>query len=125
MGRQLIACLLAPLLLLQACGAGWHQPSAPSTAPLEPRQQVQVWQQTTMTRWHGVLLTPDSISGIPFRDALDCDSCRVAVPRSTVDSIRLGNPEAGFLKSTGLVLGLLLIPILLFCLSGMCADDYT
>lgn len=78
-----------------------------------------------MARWHGVVVTTDSISGIPFRSALACDSCRLAFPRASVDSIRVGNPEAGFLKSAGLVLSILLTSVLLFCLSGMCSDNYT
>jgi hypothetical protein len=32
----------------------------------------------------------------------DCDTCRVALARSEVDSIRLGNQERGALRSMGL-----------------------
>ena len=56
-----------------------------------------------MVRWHGVIVTTDSLSGIPFQRPLDCDTCRVAVRLATIDSVRIGNPEAGFWKSAGMV----------------------
>ena len=56
-----------------------------------------------MVRWHGVTVTTDSMSGIPFQRPLDCDSCRVAVELTTIDSVRIGSPEGAFWKSAGLV----------------------
>ncbi len=94
--------LLLPFGVL-ACGAGWHRiaPSAPKALPA--RQQVQVWQHGTPQRWHAVRLTADSISGIPYLQRTDCGACRVGVPAASVDSLRLGDPVAGFWKSVGLV----------------------
>jgi hypothetical protein len=45
---------------------------------------------------------PDSLTGVPFHLPPDCDSCRVGLPRATVDSIRLGSQERGALRSIGL-----------------------
>jgi hypothetical protein len=45
---------------------------------------------------------PDSVTGVPFHLPPDCDSCRVAVARTTVDSMRLGNKERGAVRSLGI-----------------------
>jgi hypothetical protein len=99
------AVLLAALLPQTACGAGWHRidPVAPGRLPL--RQQVQVWQGGRRLQLHAVRVAGDSISGVPYVQPPDCDSCRVGVPSTSVDSLRAGNPSGGFWKTTGLVLG--------------------
>src|ERR1700675_550378 len=91
--------LVAGLWMLQACGAGWHRPPDLERARLSPRQQVQVWHRGRAERWHGLRFLADSVSGISAFRPVDCDSCRVALPRAEVDSIRLGNPVAGFWRS--------------------------
>ena len=88
-----------------ACGAGWHQPAHLTPGPWKQRQQVQVWRQGGVLRWHGVIVGADSISGVPFRQPVECDSCRLALPFAGVDSVRLGSPVAGFWKTLGLVVG--------------------
>jgi hypothetical protein len=101
--RRLRSALLFALLLpLWACGAGWHR-IAPSNLP--ERQQVQVWQGRQQIRLHAIRVDHDSVSGVPFQKPADCDSCRISLPSATVDSLRAGNPTAGFLKSVGLTLG--------------------
>lgn len=99
------ALLLAVLLLQAACSAGWHriEPAAPGN--LSKRQQVQVWQGGRRFQLHAVRVSADSVSGVPYVQPPDCDSCRVSVARSTVDSLRAGNPTAAFLKSIALTLG--------------------
>jgi hypothetical protein len=89
--------------MLTGCGAGWRSlpPLAPSELP--PDQQVQVWSLDRARQWHGVIVTSDSVSGIPFFRPLSCDSCRRSVPRAEVDSLRVGSPSAGFWKSLGLL----------------------
>lgn len=111
--------LLAAALFAEACGAGWRQPSEISPGPLSPRQQVQVWRQGTVVRWHAVVLTPDTVSGIPFNRPIDCASCRLGFPRSSVDSLRLGDPVAGVWKSVGLAIGALIAACLAVCPRGM------
>jgi len=99
------ALLFASLLPLWACGAGWHriEPVVPSTLP--QRQQVQVWQGRQRLQLHAIRVDHDSVSGVPFQKPTDCDSCRISLPSSTVDSLKAGNPTAGFLKSVALTLG--------------------
>jgi hypothetical protein len=47
------------------------------------------------------------VTGIPYVHPTGCDSCRIALARTEVDSIRLGDPIAGFWKSAALVLAVL------------------
>ena len=109
-------------VLTVSCGAGWHQPGVVGPGTLPTRQQVQVWQHETVLRWHAVQVTADSITGIPFVQPIDCERCRVAVPRASVDSLRVGNPVAGFWKSVGLgAAGLVALGVII-CSKG-CAPD--
>ena len=103
---------------VQGCGAGWHRvpPDAPQL--LRASQQVRVWHGAGNERWHGLELDADSISGIPFHQQLNCSGCRVAVPRSAIDSIQIGNPEAGVLKTAGLLLGIAVGWGIIYCVPG-------
>jgi hypothetical protein len=47
-----------------------------------------------------------------------CDSCRRALPHAAVDSVRLGNPVAGFWKTFGLVVGIPFVILGLYCWDG-------
>jgi hypothetical protein len=85
-------------------------------------QQVQVWQGSTARRWHGVVASSTTLSGVPYLQSAACDSCRVTVPRSTVDSIRVGDPAAGFWKSVSL-LGVAALAI--WCFRGGCEKGGT
>jgi hypothetical protein len=52
-----------------------------------------VWRGSQARVLHAVHLTGDSLIGVPFQQPPSCDSCRIALPRSGVDSLRLGNLE--------------------------------
>jgi hypothetical protein len=91
---------------LTACGAGWHRPAAVDPGQWPPRQQVQVWSGTHSRQWHAVVVTSDSISGIPFQQPVSCDGCRQSLGRSAVDSVRAGDPMAGFWKTAVLMVAL-------------------
>lgn len=100
--RRLTAAFCAASVpFLQACGAGWHRTDI--VTPESPRQQVEVWQGKSSQQWHAVRVSDSTVSGIHFLSPVDCDSCRLTVPRSSVDSIRLGNPTLGFWKTLGLI----------------------
>ena len=120
-GRRIVmsARVLLASSILQACGAGWHQPKQPMPDPLPRRQQVQVWQEGHPLQWHAVVLTPDSVSGIPYHKPVDCDSCRTSISREIVDSLRLGNPTAGFWKTVGLVIGIPTLAYVVLCGGGL------
>ena len=110
------------LVLNVACGPGWHRLSPIEPSALSPRQQVQVWQRGSEFRWHAVAITTDSVHGIPFLQPIDCDTCRRSLPRMEIDSIRLGNPVAGFWKGVGLVGAAILAAGLVICWNG-CSSD--
>ena len=112
--------LLVHVAITAGCGAGWRQPRDLTPGALSTRQQVRVWQGGESARWHAVVLTPDSISGVHWREDVNCDSCRVALPRAHVDSLQLGNPTAGFWKTTGLVFGLMMGALYVICAKGGC-----
>ena len=112
------ATAAAVAVAIQACGAGWRRPPVLRPGPLEVRQQVQVWHGGTTDRWHAVVIGPDSVSGIPFLSPIDCDSCRLALPRAAVDSVRLGDPVAGFWKTYALVIGVPLLVWGVLCAVG-------
>lgn len=89
--RGLLRALIAMLPL--AC-AGWQRVAVPLDTVFAKRQQVQVWRGSEAQVLHAVRLSADSLFGVPFQQHPSCDSCRVAVPRGEVDSLRLGNKEA-------------------------------
>lgn len=109
-------------VLNAACGAGWHQQNPAPSGALSPRQQVQVWQMGSAVRWHAVRVSADSVSGIPFIMPTTCDTCRIQLPRASVDSIRLGNPVAGFWKTIGLISGVFVLAGVIYCSQG-CSPD--
>jgi hypothetical protein len=67
-------------------------------------------------------VTSDSITGIPYLQPINCDTCRVALPRATVDSIRLGNPVAGFWKTVAVVVAVPLGFLIVYCSQGCYPD---
>jgi hypothetical protein len=114
------AGILALCLTTEACGAGWHKPPGGPPSPLPVRQQVQVWVAGSAQQWHAVSITPDSVTGIPYFRSVSCDSCRLGVPASRVDSIRLGNPVAGVGKTIGLIVGIPVVALIYACRGGRC-----
>jgi hypothetical protein len=55
--------------------------------------------------------------------ATTCDSCRLALPRAAVDSVRLGDPVEGFWKTVALVLGVPTLILIYVCARGCVAVD--
>jgi hypothetical protein len=108
--------------LLAGCGAGWHRVATVSPGQWPPRQQVQVWSGTRSYQWHALVVTADSITGIPFHEPVDCADCRQGLPRSAADSVRAGRPVAGFWKSFGLVIGGM-VAILAVCCRSLGAGN--
>lgn len=62
-----------------------------------------MWHGGRLDRWHAVIVTPDSISGIPFLRPIDCDSCRTAIRWGAIDSLRVGSPVRAFWSTVALV----------------------
>ena len=57
--------------------------------PVNPHDPVFIWHRGGVEKWHGVVITQDSVSGIPFETTLKCTLCRRSIPRVRVDSMKL------------------------------------
>ena len=101
------AALVLLVAAQSACGAGWTATVVSPGTRFPERRQVQVWLHDDVLRWHAVRITDSTVSGVHFLEPADCDSCRVSVPRSDVDSLRPGRPELAIVKSAGLATGLM------------------
>lgn len=100
--RPVVSALITCMLLINgACGAGWHQPTPAPSGRMDEGQQVRVWHDGAVERWHAVIITEDSVLGIHWRAPRGCDSCRVGLARSEVDSLQVGNPMRGFWRGLG------------------------
>ena len=98
------------------CGGGrWEPRRIELPYPVEPSDVVWIWSGGKVEKWHAVVFPPDSVSGIPYRMALQCDSCRRSMPRAQVDSMKLGygTGAATGVARTSLTLGAALAAILL------------
>ena len=107
---------LAFLLLAAGCHSGWEPRRIELPYPLEPSDVVWIWRGGMVEKWHAVLITPDSVSGIPYRSSLTCDSCRRSMPRAQVDSLKLGHktaPPKGVARTSLEIAGALALVILL------------
>ena len=67
-----------------------------------------MWQGPRAVVLHRVVIDSSAVRGIPYHLPLACDSCVVILPRSGVDSLRMGNMETGVVKTVALVVGGLL-----------------
>lgn len=109
-------------LTAAGCGAGWHAVSGPEPAAYRPRQQAQIWHAGKATQVHGLRLTSDSVSAVPYLQPAACDSCRIAWARTEVDSIRLGDPSGGFLATLLGALAVLSVVVFAACAFGSCGN---
>src|SRR5258705_10575094 len=107
---------LVALSTLCAC-AGWQRLETASDTTLAPRQQGQGWRGSHARVLHAVRLSGDSLVGVPFQKPPSCDSCRIAIARSDVDSLRLGNMETPGIA--GSALPFILLAMLAAALSSM------
>jgi len=104
---------LAFLLFSAGCASGgvWEPRRIDLPYPFEPSDVVWIWSGGKLEKWHAVVTTPDSVSGIPSSTALECDSCRRTIPRALVDSMKVGHPtrspnvaQVGGILAAGLLL---------------------
>ena len=89
-------------LTVSGCRAGWYRPAEPVPAAFKPRQRIQIWRDGRPLVLHGVRVGADSITGVPLLKRPDCDSCRVALARRDVDSLRVGGTDDNTVAGIGL-----------------------
>ncbi len=82
------AVLLGITLTQVACATGSQRVALSPTPTFRPRQQVEVWRQGKATTLHAVQVAADSVSGVPYWQPIECDSCRVSLDLGSVDSLR-------------------------------------
>ena len=81
----------ARLWFLLAAGCFyWGRRRVQEPTPVKPQAPVWIWSGGNVMKWHAVLISQDSVSGIPYRMSLKCDSCRRNMPWAEVDSMKLG-----------------------------------
>lgn len=80
----------AGILLLSGCTA-LREPVPVEALPAiaEPRAHYQVWSHGSPRILIALRTTADTLSGVPYWKPPACDSCRVAISRSAVDSVRI------------------------------------
>jgi len=82
--------LLAAVLLAAGCSSYWGRRRVDQPTPVKPHQPVWIWSGGQVKKWHAVVITQDSVSGIPYSVPLKCYGCRRSMPRTQVDSMKLG-----------------------------------
>ena len=113
---------LGVLLAVVGCGPEWKRLPTPAPATLAPNQRVQVWVRgDALHYWYSVVITRDSVTGIPYQPDSDLgytgvrptrirgDTLRLGLALVTVDSICVGsfnkaNYPLGVLGGVGIVL---------------------
>ena len=107
---------LAFVLLAAGCGQHW-EPRLDQPTPVKASDAVLIWSSGTVEKWHAVVITSDSVSGIPYGTSLECDSCRRSIPLGLVDSMKVRHKTAAkdvavtSLVFTGIVAAGLLLEI--------------
>jgi hypothetical protein len=112
-----LACLSVP-----AC-AGWSAIPRPAPAALDAHQELQVWTGHESVTLRHVVVSPDSVSGVRTDRYPRCDSCRVAIPQTEIDSFRLRPADSNNNFGAGMIIGLVtgavvVWAVLLMALSG-------
>jgi hypothetical protein len=93
-GRLLAALLLSWITVVTGC-TGWSRFAGVPQNPIPERERFQLWRGGTAIVVHGLEASDDSLSGVPAWRPPSCVSCRVAVARDEVDSLRVRKYSAG------------------------------
>jgi hypothetical protein len=79
--------------------------------PADSTATFDVWEKDGHRKLRALGIDADSIRGIPADRPLSCDSCRVSLPRTAVDSIRSTTTDPGETAIMGIVVVVLLFPV--------------
>ena len=101
---RIVAFTLAVLAV--GCHSEWR-PRLDEPASIKPADAVRIWSNGTVAQWHAVVITSDSVSGIPYETSLQCDSCRRSMPMVLVDSMKVRHHTSA--KKTVLIGGVMVV----------------
>ena len=92
MSRVLVVLctLVATALSAAGCSTYWGQRPLDQPTPVDSNHPVWIWSRGAVNKWYGVVVTQDSVSGVSYEMPLNCNSCRRILPRTQVDSIKVG-----------------------------------
>ena len=98
------------LLLLAGCSSfQGGRPLDQPPVPVPPDKRVEVWSGGERYQLHAVTLDADSLRGVRWWHDPKCDSCRVPLARTAVDSVRTLAHDSGATGATTI----LVVPIVL------------
>ena len=84
------SCLCLTLVLLTAgCAGYWGRHPVDEGKAIDKDDPVWIWIPGRVEKWHWVVITRDSISGVPWKSRW-CRACVHTIPRVQVDSMKLG-----------------------------------
>jgi hypothetical protein len=75
------------LLAVTGCTMQWRQTGISPT--VAPKTVVEIWREDSAVHWRALIVSPDSISGIPYPQPITCKTCRHSLARSDIDSVRV------------------------------------
>ncbi len=107
--------LTAPLAGCTSYQAGRSLETVPLPAPI--RERFEVWSAGRPHELHALRIENDSLVGVPWWNDPGCDSCRVAIARAEVDSVRSKayDPDKTTTAAiTGGLIGYLIYPAVAF-----------
>ena len=83
-------CSLVAIVLLAAGCSGYRgRRSIDQPTAVEARAPVWIWSGGEVMKWYAVFITRDSVSGIPYGQFEYCRSCRLTIPLTRVDSMKV------------------------------------
>jgi hypothetical protein len=83
-------CSCLALLIFQGCWTRSRRLDQPT--PIRREDTVWIWSGGKGVRCHDVIMSPDSVTGIPISLPAGCDDCRYAIAMTNVDSIVVVRP---------------------------------
>ena len=79
---------------------------------LKPDKLVWIWGGGELNKWHSVVVTQDSVTGVPYDIPLPCDSCQRSLPRNQIDSMKVSYQQHNVAKEVFVGAGLVFLAIL-------------
>lgn len=82
--------LLAFVLLAAGC-TYWGRRSVDQPTAVDTHAPVWIWSGNDAMKWYAVFITRDSVSGIPYGQFEYCRTCRLTIPLTGVDSMKVAS----------------------------------